>query len=38
MNYYVIKKNRKDYEIEKFADDVWEIVKEKINKILMVRV
>ena len=32
MNYYVIKKNRKDYEIEKFADDVWEIVKEKINK------
>ena len=32
MNYYVIKKNRKDYELEKFSESVWENVKDKLDK------
>ena len=32
MNYYVIKKNRKDYELEKFSESEWENVKDKLDK------
>ena len=32
MNYYVIKKNRKDYEIEKYSESEWENVKDKLNQ------
>ena len=28
MNFYVIKRNRKDYEIEKYTQEEWETVKE----------
>ena len=32
MNYYVIKKNRKDYEIEKFSESEWAKVEDKLDK------
>lgn len=32
MNYYVIKKNRKDYEIEKFSESEWAKVEDKLNQ------
>ena len=32
MNYYVIKRNRKDYEIERYTQEEWETVKEKIDQ------
>ena len=32
MNYYVIKKNRKDYELEKFSESEWAKVEDKLDK------
>lgn len=32
MNYYVIKKNQKDYDIEKYSESEWENVKDKLNQ------
>lgn len=32
MNFYVIKRNRKDYEIEKYTQEEWETVKEKVDQ------
>lgn len=32
MNYYVIKRNRKDYELEKFSEKEWIVVKDKLDQ------